>query len=132
MADGSATVTLMESTQRMTVASIRSAIRLTQLSGVDRIEVGVREDAAGANTWNARRWPTVSGDWAVDLCDLEPLRDVLKELRAGYCQWHGDVTLDLYCYRQNGRGKYAEVELMGNVEMRVNAEGVVELGEVVA
>ena len=115
----------------LTVANIRRAIRETQLAGVEWIEVGVREDAAGARTWNARHWPTEAGgepgDYAVDLDELEPLRDVLAALRAGYCREHGPVELDLYCYRQDGRGVYAETELLGNVELRVDAAGVVEL-----
>lgn len=115
----------------LTVANIRRAIRETQLAGVEWIEVGVREDAAGDRTWNARQWPIEAGgepgDWAVDLDDFEALRDVLEALRAGYCQWHGPVELDLYCYKRNGRGRFAETELLGNVELRVDAAGVVEL-----
>jgi hypothetical protein len=124
----------------LTVANIRRAIRETQLAGVEWIEVGVREDAAGASTWNARHWPTWSdlgffsleaggepGDWAVDLYDFEALRDVLQVLRDGYPFHNDPVELDLYCYKRNGRGRFAETELLGNVELRVDAAGVVEL-----
>tara|TARA_Y100001938_G_C7981190_1_gene374480 strand:+ start:418 stop:831 length:414 start_codon:yes stop_codon:yes gene_type:complete len=111
----------------LTVAGIRAAIRQHHLSGVEWIEVGVRLNGDDQPTWNATEWlADDNGDLVQDLFELEPLRDVLRKLRAGYFK---PVQLDLYCYRQNGRGACAELELLGNLDLNICAQGIVTIDE---
>jgi hypothetical protein len=123
----------MESTATnipLTVAGIRNAIREHHLAGVEWIEAGVRFGGDGEPTWNATDWLCdADGDWTADLYELMPLRDVLRSLRAGHA---GPVELDLYCYRQNGRGIYAEVDLIGNVELTIDSDGIITINGCVA
>lgn len=109
----------------LTVAAVKAEIRESQYAGTTWIQVGLRSDGDGGTTFNALDWPTVDGDWDVDLDDFAELRDVLSVLRGRLKRGeHVPVELDLYCYRANGRGRYAEVELLGNVELNLDADGV--------
>lgn len=114
----------------LTVSAIRNALRKDGLP-TDWIEVGMRPggDADSEYTWNAIDWPSDEHGWIHDDVSFEPLRNVLKALRKGGPR---PVELDLYCYKTDGVRQYKETVLLGNVEMTIDADGVVTLdGEAV-
>lgn len=109
----------------LTVRAILDALRNDGLP-TTFIEVGMRPngDADSDYTWNAIDWPRDEHGWIHEDVCFEPLRDVLKALRKGGPR---PVELDLYCYKTDGVRQFKETVLLGNVEMTIDADGVVTL-----